>query len=184
MPTAGRRSVYARAKDPVGQGIPGWMAFPGDDELGGLARVGRPLCDAAQVSRDLVDERGAMSKDVTPASFAGELFLALAMEERLVIDGPRADEILAELERTLALIRSRLRVMRIWHQQPAGRVEELPDELAQDIVDVVFADQMVPGQLERAAVELPKYIEAIRRARRPLRDGASMPTPPPPEPGE
>jgi hypothetical protein len=34
----------------------------------------------------------------------------------------------------------------------------------QDVVDAVFADQLAPGQLERAATELPKYIEALRRA--------------------
>jgi len=111
-----------------------------------------------------------MSKDVA-APFAGELFLTLATEGRLVLDEASADQIIAGLERTLALIRARLRVKRIWLQKPAGRVEELPDEIAQDVVDAVFADQMAPGQLEQAATELPKYIEAIRRARRPRRGG-------------
>ena len=111
-----------------------------------------------------------MSKDVAPApfaGFAGELFLALATEGRLTVDGPSADEIIAGLERTLAMIRARQRVMRIWQQHPVGRVEELPDEVARDVVDAVFADLMAPGRLEQAAEELPKYIEALRRARRP-----------------
>jgi len=111
-----------------------------------------------------------MSKDVAASPFAGELFLLLATEGRLVLDEASADEVIAGLERTLALIRARLRVMRIWHQQPAGRVEELPDEVARDVVDAVFTDLMAPGQLEQAATELPKYIEAIRRARRPQPD--------------
>jgi hypothetical protein len=113
---------------------------------------------------------GLMSKDVAASPVAGELFLLLATEGRLVLDEASADEVIAGLERTLALIRARLRVMRIWHQQPAGRVEELPDEVARDVVDAVFTDLMAPGQLEQAATELPKYIEAIRRARRPQPD--------------
>lgn len=109
-----------------------------------------------------------MSEDVAASPFAGELFLALAADGRLVVDGETADGVIAELQRTLALIRGRLRVLRIWQDQPGGRLQELPDELARDVVDAVFADQMLPGQLERAVVELPKYIEAFRRARRPV----------------
>jgi hypothetical protein len=119
-----------------------------------------------------------MSEDVATSSFAGspfaespfagELFLTLAAEGRLVVDGETADGVIAELQRTLALIRGRLRVLRIWRHQPAGRLEELPDDIARDVVDAVFADQIAPGQLERAAMELPKYIEAFRRARRPV----------------
>jgi len=106
-----------------------------------------------------------MSGDVSPLPFAGELFLNLAQEGRLVVDAGRADEAIAGLEHTLAQIRARLRVIRIWQQQPAQRVGELPAELVQDVVDAVFVDQLAPGQLERAATELPKYIEALRRAR-------------------
>jgi len=105
-----------------------------------------------------------MSGDTPHLPFAGELFLNLAAEGRLVVDAVRADEIIANLECTLAQIRSRLRVIRIWQQLPARRVDELPDELVQDVVDAVFVDQLAPGQLEQAALELPKYIEALRRA--------------------
>jgi hypothetical protein len=105
-----------------------------------------------------------MSGDVSPLPFAGELFLNLAEEGRLVVDAGRADEAIAGLERTLAQIRARLRVIRIWQQVPAQRVDELPAELVQDVVDAVFVDQLAPGQLERAAAELPKYIEALRLA--------------------
>lgn len=106
-----------------------------------------------------------MSGNVPPLPFAGELFLHLATEGRLVVDAVRADEVIAGLECTLAQIRARLRVIRIWQQQPAQRVDELPEELVQDVVDAVFTDQLAPGQLERAAQELPMYIEAFRRAR-------------------
>lgn len=105
-----------------------------------------------------------MSGDVPPLPFAGELFLDLATDGRLVVDAVRADEVIAGLQSTLAQIRARLRVIRIWEQLPAQRVGELPAELVQDVVDAVFVDQLAPGQLERAAAELPKYIEALRRA--------------------
>lgn len=105
-----------------------------------------------------------MSRDVPPLGFAGELFLTLAAEGRLVVDPRRADEVIAGLEGTLAQIRARLRVIRIWQQTPAQRVGDLPEELVQDVVDAVFVDQLAPGQLESAAVELPKYIAALRRA--------------------
>lgn len=99
------------------------------------------------------------------APFAGELFLTLAAEGRLVMDPARADQAIAGLERTLSLIRARLRIIRIWQHSPTQRVDELPEELANDVVDAVFADQLAPGRLEQAVTELPKYIEALRRAR-------------------
>lgn len=103
--------------------------------------------------------------DNTPAlPFAGELFLTLAAEGRLVVDARRADEIIAGLESTLAQIRSRMRILRIWQEQPMQRVDELPEELAPDVIDAIFLDQLAPGQLEQAAVELPKYITALRTA--------------------
>ncbi|HWS33515.1 MAG TPA: hypothetical protein VN408_12335 [Actinoplanes sp.] len=105
-----------------------------------------------------------MNRDVSPLPFVGELFLTLATEGRLVVDPGRADEVIAGLEGTLAQIRARLRVMRIWRQASNQRVGDLPSELVQDVVDAVFLDQLAPGQLERAAVELPKYIEALRLA--------------------
>jgi hypothetical protein len=107
---------------------------------------------------------GQMSGDESSLPFAGELFLDLAEEGRLVVDAVRAEEVIAGLECTLAQIRARLRVIRIWRQLPAQRIGELPAELVQDVVDAVFTDQLAPGQLERAAAELPKYIAALRRA--------------------
>jgi hypothetical protein len=104
--------------------------------------------------------------DIPTSLFAGELFLALADDGRLVVDEVRADEAIARLERTLSAVRARLRVIGIWQQPPVPRVDELPDELAHYVVDAVFADQLAPDRLELASVELPKYIEALRRARR------------------
>jgi hypothetical protein len=98
--------------------------------------------------------------------FAGELFLTLANEGRLVVDSERADELIAELERTLDILQARLRVLEVWHQHPSPAVERLPAELAETAVDAVFADQLAPGRLAEAAVELPKYLAALKVARR------------------
>ena len=98
--------------------------------------------------------------------FAGELFLTLATEGRLVVDSERADELIADLERTLAILRARLRVLDLWRQDPAPAVEKLPPELAESAVDAIFADQLAPGRLAEAAVELPKYVAALKAARR------------------
>lgn len=98
-------------------------------------------------------------------SFAGELLLALAREGRFVLDAARADQAIADLESTLSTVRARLRLLRIWRDAPPQRVDEIPDELALDVVDAIFADQLAPGRLELAAAEIPKYIEALRQAR-------------------
>ncbi|MEV0395554.1 hypothetical protein AB0I07_20900 [Polymorphospora rubra] len=103
-----------------------------------------------------------------PAStspFVGELLLALAAEGRLVLDAAQADEAIAGLERTLSEVRARLRIIRMWQCLPAQRVDELPDDLAQDVIEAIFADQLAPGRLELAVVEIPKYIAALQRAR-------------------
>ncbi|WP_250004704.1 hypothetical protein [Actinoplanes sp. M2I2] len=99
--------------------------------------------------------------------FRGELFLRLADEGRFVVDAAQADQAIAGLERTLAQIESRLRVIRVWRQEPVPRTDDLPDQLVRFVVGALFADQVAPGRLEQAAVEIPKYIEALRRARSP-----------------
>jgi len=101
-----------------------------------------------------------------PEPFAGDLFMSLASQGRLVIDAVRADEMIADLDRTLDLINTRLRLVQIWRQLPEAAVDQLPAELTQPVVDAVFVDQLAPGQLERAAHELPKYIQALQVARR------------------
>ncbi|GAA3351194.1 hypothetical protein GCM10020358_80040 [Amorphoplanes nipponensis] len=105
-----------------------------------------------------------MSGDGPALPFAGELFLHLAAEGRLVVDAVDAEAAIVGLERTLAQIRARLRILGIWQQIPARRVGDLPGDLARDVVDAVFTEQLAPGQLARAAAELPMYIAALRRA--------------------
>ena len=98
--------------------------------------------------------------------FAGELFLALATEGRLVVDAARADRRIADLEQTLAVLRTRLRVLQVWRAHPAPVIDDLPPDVAESVVDAVFADQLAPGRIERATRELPKYVAALKAARR------------------
>jgi hypothetical protein len=100
-----------------------------------------------------------------PEEFAGELFLSLADQGRLVVDADRADRLIADLESTLLLLGARLRLLRSWQCSPAG-LDDLAPEVVDSVVDAVFADQLAPGRLERAVTELPKYLAALRRARR------------------
>ncbi|MFI2666869.1 hypothetical protein [Micromonospora carbonacea] len=99
--------------------------------------------------------------------FAGDLFLTLATQGRLELDAAVADEAVAGLRRTLDVVAERMRLLRVWEGGDGHAVCDLPPGLAQAVVDVVFAEQLTPGRLEQAARELPKYIEALRLARRP-----------------
>jgi hypothetical protein len=92
--------------------------------------------------------------------------MSLAADGRLVVDAVRADELIADLERTLDMITTRLRLVQIWQQLREPAVDELPEALSQSVVDAVFVAQLAPGQLERAVDELPKYIQALQAARR------------------
>jgi hypothetical protein len=117
--------------------------------------------------RSLAGQGGlAVGANDVPEPFAGDLFMSLASQGRLVIDAVRADEMIADLDRTLDMINTRLRLVQIWRQLPEVAVDQLPEELSQSVVDAVFVDQLAPGQLERAAHELPKYIQALQVARR------------------
>jgi hypothetical protein len=106
-----------------------------------------------------------LTTDIPHFPFAGDLFLRLASEKRLKIDAALADTTIAELARTLAVVHSRLRLLRIWQTPHGCTLNDVPDNLARDIVHVGFLDQVLPGQLERAATEIPKYIDALRLAR-------------------
>ena len=112
------------------------------------------------------DEAVWSSGSESATTFAGELFLTLAAEGRLVVDASQADEIIEGLERTLEMITARQRVLRIWQQLPGPVMDTLAPDMVQAVVDTVFVDQLVPGQLEQAVRELPKYIEALKVARR------------------
>jgi hypothetical protein len=99
--------------------------------------------------------------DVGMSRYAGDLFLALADQGRLVLDAEAAEEVIAGLERTLDVLARRVRLLDAWR-------EGLQDAraLPQPAVDAVFADQIAPGGADEALRELPKYVEALRRAAR------------------
>lgn len=83
-----------------------------------------------------------------------------------MLDARQADAAIAELEHTLSAVRARLRILHIWRHAPIQRMDEIPADLVPDVVDAVLADQVAPGRLELAVTEIPKYIEALRQARR------------------
>lgn len=94
--------------------------------------------------------------------YAGDLFLALADQGRLVLDADEAAQAIAGLERTLAALDDRVRQVEEWG---AGRAAGHP--LPQPVVDALFAEQLAPGAAAAARRELPKYLAALRRAARP-----------------
>lgn len=98
------------------------------------------------------------SPDTATDGFAGELFLTLATEGRLVVDARQADELIAGLQRALCSVETRLRLAEQCPEKAGGESQEL--------VDAVFMEQIAPGHLRRAADQIPKYIESLRRARR------------------
>ncbi|CCH32479.1 hypothetical protein ABZ816_23925 [Actinosynnema sp. NPDC047251] len=97
-----------------------------------------------------------------PEGFVGDLLLELAREGRLVLSPEQADRVVAELERTLEVIRVRVRRAELSRRlRQAGGIGPEVDRLA---VDAVFAGQIAADTWERALVELPKYVEAFRIA--------------------
>jgi hypothetical protein len=100
------------------------------------------------------------------AAFAGDLFLALAAEGRLVLEAEQADRVIAALEETLTVMATRARVLDCWRRRIGPVADVLDRDSDNTVIDTVFADQMAPGRLERAMVELPKYLEAFKAARK------------------
>ncbi|GIJ50346.1 hypothetical protein Val02_72320 [Virgisporangium aliadipatigenens] len=98
--------------------------------------------------------------------FAGDTLLRLAREGRFVVDSVRADRLIADIERTLAVVRGRLLLIDAWRHSPTASVELLPPGIADGVVDILFADQIAPSRLESALRELPKYVVALRLASR------------------
>jgi hypothetical protein len=108
----------------------------------------------------------ASGDDALPGvpTFAGDVFLALAAQGRLVLDADEADEAIEGLERTLELVGRRVQLLEAWRSRTAD--PDFAGVVSQSIVDVVFAEVVAPGRLERALQELPKYLEAMRLAKR------------------
>lgn len=99
--------------------------------------------------------------------FASELFLTLAREGRLVLDAADADRAIAGLQHALDVVGARLHALRGRSAPDPGPGGGFAGDGPDELVNAVFIDQIAPGYLERAAVELPRYIAAVRAARRP-----------------
>ena len=121
------------------------------------------MADDAQPDRD--DHACVDAGTFLSSRRAGDLVLALAEAGRLVLDAAVADRVITDLEETIAKVDQRLRLVDSW-QQPLARCDRSRLELTQNLVDALFVEQIAPGQLRDALVELPKYLAAIRIARR------------------
>ncbi|RLK61983.1 hypothetical protein [Actinokineospora cianjurensis] len=96
--------------------------------------------------------------------FAGELFLQLAERGWLVVEPEVGRRVIAELLATLEAVRGRVRLAEMSRRLRETAGDRLVPEVDQAVVDSVFAEQITAGRWEQALVELPKYIEAFRRA--------------------
>lgn len=97
--------------------------------------------------------------------FAGDLFLRLAHEGWLVVSPEQADRVIAELEGTLAEVRSRLRKAELSRKLRDVAGPDVAPDVDRLMVDSAFAGQIAAARWEQALVELPKYIQAFRIAR-------------------
>ncbi|MGM1061446.1 hypothetical protein [Saccharothrix sp. Mg75] len=107
-----------------------------------------------------------MADGSTRERFAGDLFLDLADKGWLVVERGEAERVVAELLRTLEVVRSRVQRLEVSRRLREASVDDLSPDVAQFAVDMVFAEQVTAGTWERALVELPKYVEAFRIAAR------------------
>ncbi len=109
---------------------------------------------------------GRVADGAARERFAGDLFLDLADKGWLVVEADEAERVIAELTRTLEVVRSRVHRLEVSRRLRDAEVDGIAPEVAQFAVDTVFAEQVTAGTWERALVELPKYIEAFRIAAR------------------
>jgi hypothetical protein len=108
--------------------------------------------------------------------FAGDLFLALAAEGRLVLDAAQADRVIADLEHTIELVSAQLCRAELAWRLPLAAVRELLPATEGLITSAAFTEQVFPGQYERVLDELAKYVEAFKIAKA---TGAGLPPPGP-----
>jgi hypothetical protein len=85
-----------------------------------------------------------VDQEASASSFAGDLLLRLAAEGRLVLRPDVADQTISSLQDTLSQVHDRLRML----------------------ANTRTSDSATKAWFTQAAHELPKYIEAVRRARR------------------
>lgn len=111
-------------------------------------------------------ETGGTGRASSPERFAGDLFLQLARRGWLVLDPAQAQVVIGELERTLDEVRSRLRKLELSRKLRDASGDHVAPDVDRLVVDAVFTGQLNSDTWERALVELPKYIEALRIAGR------------------
>lgn len=111
-------------------------------------------------------ETGGPGRASPPERFAGDLFLQLARRGWLVLEPDQAQGVIGELERTLEEVRSRLRKLELSRKLRDASGGHVAPDVDRLVVDAVFAGQLNSDNWERALVELPKYIEALRIAGR------------------
>ena len=99
------------------------------------------------------------------ALFAGDLFLTLAADGRLVLDADQADRLIADLEHTIELVNAQVCRAELALRLPLAAVRELLPTTERLITNAAFAEQMCPGQFERALDELAKYVKAFKIAK-------------------
>ena len=112
------------------------------------------------------EDGGLVVEGSTPERFAGDLFLHLAAKGWLVVKPEEAARVIAELERTLEVVRSRAHRIEVSRRLRDAAGDDMPADVERLVVDAVFAEQVTSGSWEHALVELPKYIEAFRLAAR------------------
>ncbi|SDP93575.1 hypothetical protein [Lentzea jiangxiensis] len=111
-------------------------------------------------------ETGDPGRASSPEQFAGDLFLQLARRGWLVLEPAQAQGVIGELERTLDEVRARLRKLELSRKLRDASGDHVAPHVDRLVVDAVFAGQLNSDNWERALVELPKYIEALRIAGR------------------
>ncbi|WP_447007959.1 hypothetical protein ACRAKI_16425 [Saccharothrix isguenensis] len=112
------------------------------------------------------EDGGRVADGSTRERFAGDLFLDLAAKGWLVVRPDEAERVIAELERTLEVVRSRTHRIAVSRRLRDAAGDDMDPDVDRLVVDAVFAEQITSGSWERALVELPKYIEAFRMAAR------------------
>ncbi|MEU4804596.1 hypothetical protein [Actinosynnema sp. NPDC023587] len=111
--------------------------------------------------------RGSADREPRAAAgerYVGDLLLHLAREGRLVMTPDQADPAIAELERTMDVVRCRVRRAELSRRLRQAADHDLGPDVDRFAVDAVFAGQIAAGSWEQALVELPKYVEAFRIA--------------------
>lgn len=97
--------------------------------------------------------------------FVGDLLLALAVDGRLVLDPALADDVIADLERTVELVTAQLCRAELARRLPPAVLRELLPATERLVVDAAFVEQVSPGRFERFLDELGKYVRAFKIAR-------------------